>query len=191
MKLLRDFLPTAAPRSSGRQAMRGLGFPLYVNGQRMAEPVTISHVPGPGDAQGVLGGGGVDPSMGALGAYAYYQATKGMRGVGADAAPAPAPLNPESSPAPAAPTLAFPTVSPAVRFIAITLDLLSTAGLAFHGYRRNKSIGWAIGWAILGGAFPIIGWPVAIAQGFGQQKSLTPNRSRRRRARRAIKRSRR
>jgi hypothetical protein len=172
--------------------VRAIGFPLYVNGQRIAEPVTISHVPGPGDAQGVLGGGGVDPSMGGLGAYALYRATRGMRGFGADAAPTapPPPLNPEAQPAQPS-SFAMPAMSPAVRFLAITADLLSTAGLAYHGYRRNNSIGWAIGWAILGGAFPIIGWPVAIAQGFGKPRSMTPNRSRRRRARRVTRRRRR
>lgn len=51
--------------------------------------------------------------------------------------------------------------------------LMSTAGIAmgaYHGYKRNDSVGWAIGWALLGGAFPFITIPVAIAQGFGERK---------------------
>lgn len=50
-------------------------------------------------------------------------------------------------------------------------SLLSTTGLvtgAYHGYRRNNSIGWAIGWALLGGLFPFITIPVSLAQGFGK-----------------------
>lgn len=46
------------------------------------------------------------------------------------------------------------------------------AGGAYHGYKRNNgSIGWAIGWAVLGGAFWPVTIPVALAQGFGKPKS--------------------
>ena len=51
--------------------------------------------------------------------------------------------------------------------------LLTTAGVAvgaYHGYKRNNSVGWAIGWALLGGAFPFITIPVALAQGIGKRK---------------------
>ncbi len=41
---------------------------------------------------------------------------------------------------------------------------------AYHGYKRNNSIGWAIGWALLAGFFPIITVPVSLAQGFGKRK---------------------
>jgi hypothetical protein len=49
--------------------------------------------------------------------------------------------------------------------------LLSTVGLVtgvFHGYRRNRSVGWALGWGLLGAMFPYITIPVAFAQGFGK-----------------------
>lgn len=155
--------------------MKGMGFPLYVNGKRFAEPVTISHVPGPGDAQGILGGMGVDPSMGGLGAYAAYNITKGV--LGADA-PAPAPLNPEAQPGqPAVPTPGMQADSMGLLWGLISIA--SAAGLVYHGYRRNHSIGWAIGWAVLGGIAPIIAWPVAFAQGYGKPKSMTPNRQQR------------
>ena len=158
--------------------MKSLGYPLYVNGHLLQEPVTISHVPGPAEAQGILKGFGVDPSMGGLGAYALYAPTRGM----GDGAP-PAPLNPEAQPA--LPPPALPPLHPGLRIVAGLLGIASTAGMAYHGYGRNKSWGWALCWAVFGGAFPIIGWPVALAQGFGKPKHLTPNRRRsRRRARR-------
>jgi len=40
---------------------------------------------------------------------------------------------------------------------------------AYHGYKRNNSIGWAIWWGLMGGLFPIITVPVALAQGFGKR----------------------
>ncbi len=40
---------------------------------------------------------------------------------------------------------------------AVTLAL--TGALAYHGYGRNKSVGWAIGWGLLGWWFP---WPVGV-----------------------------
>ena len=47
---------------------------------------------------------------------------------------------------------------------------VSSLGLAYHGYRRNDSIGWAIVWAIVGGMFWPVGWGVALAQGYGDPK---------------------
>lgn len=51
-------------------------------------------------------------------------------------------------------------------------SIASTAGVilgAYHGYRRNSSVGWAIGWGVLGGLFPFITIPISIAQGFGKR----------------------
>jgi hypothetical protein len=51
--------------------------------------------------------------------------------------------------------------------------ILSAAGTAlgaYHGYKRNNSVGWAIGWSILGGLFPVITIPVSFAQGFAKPK---------------------
>lgn len=51
--------------------------------------------------------------------------------------------------------------------------LLSVAGVglsAYHGYKRNNSVGWAIGWGLLGGLAPVITVPVAFAQGFAKPK---------------------
>ncbi len=41
---------------------------------------------------------------------------------------------------------------------------------AYHGYKRTDSIGWAIGWGLLGGIFPFITLPIAYAQGFGKRE---------------------
>lgn len=58
--------------------------------------------------------------------------------------------------------------SPWSKFYAM-LGLLGTAMGAYHGYKRHHdSIGWGIGWAFVGGLFPIITLPVSLAQGFGK-----------------------
>jgi hypothetical protein len=51
--------------------------------------------------------------------------------------------------------------------------LLAVAGMAvgaYHGYKRNNSVGWGIGWGLLGGLVPIIVIPIALAQGIGKPK---------------------
>jgi len=47
---------------------------------------------------------------------------------------------------------------------------VAMAANAFHGYRRNGSIGWALAWAALGYAAPVITTVIATAQGFGHKK---------------------
>ena len=57
--------------------------------------------------------------------------------------------------------------------LATGYGLLSTAGVAlgaYHGYKRTDSVGWAVGWAVLGGLFPFVTIPVSIAQGFGERE---------------------
>lgn len=52
-----------------------------------------------------------------------------------------------------------------------TAASLASAGAgAYHGYKRNQSIGWAVVWALCGGLFPIIVPAIALAQGFGTRK---------------------
>lgn len=46
----------------------------------------------------------------------------------------------------------------------------SSAASAYHGYKRNDSVKWAILWGLLGGIAPIITPAVAVAQGFGKRK---------------------
>lgn len=168
--------------------MRGLGYPLYVNGKLFDEPVTISHVPGAPIFSGglpTLNGrppvaavvrykatGAVDPSMGALGAYAAYQYL--------GAADLPAGADPRSLPPPPAPPVPehSSVVSPVLKYWGYVAPV-SALACAYHGYKRNHSILWALVWGLFG-SMPIT--PViAIAQGFGKPKAgLTPNRSRRR-----------
>lgn len=47
---------------------------------------------------------------------------------------------------------------------------LSAGGLfagVYHGYKRTESVGWALGWGLLGSIWPI-GIPLMLAQGFGK-----------------------
>lgn len=49
------------------------------------------------------------------------------------------------------------------------LSTASAAACAYHGYRRHRgSIGWAIGWGMLGGIFFPITPAIALAEGFGK-----------------------
>jgi len=41
---------------------------------------------------------------------------------------------------------------------------------AYHGYKRNKSIGWALVWGLFGGMAPPVTLAIALAQGFGKPK---------------------
>ena len=53
---------------------------------------------------------------------------------------------------------------------------LAVAGAAlgaYHGYKRDDSVGWAIWWSLMGGLVPIVTIPIALAQGFGQPKAGT------------------
>jgi hypothetical protein len=50
-----------------------------------------------------------------------------------------------------------------------TIVLASVAASAYHGYKRNRSVGWAAWWGFMGLLFPIVTPAVAIAQGFGKR----------------------
>lgn len=57
---------------------------------------------------------------------------------------------------------------------AVAYGAVSTASMAvsaFHGYKRNQSIGWALLWGLLGATFPVITPAIAVAQGFGKRKT--------------------
>lgn len=51
------------------------------------------------------------------------------------------------------------------------LTVASSAASAFHGYRRNNSIGWGILWGLSGMIFPVLTPAIALAQGFGKRKA--------------------
>lgn len=48
-------------------------------------------------------------------------------------------------------------------------SVVSVGLSAYHGYKRNQSIGWAIVWGLLGGIAPVITPAIAVAQGFGER----------------------
>lgn len=53
-----------------------------------------------------------------------------------------------------------------------TAIMVASMGLsAYHGYKRNNSVGWGIGWGLLGGLLPIITPVIAVAQGLGKRKA--------------------
>ena len=47
---------------------------------------------------------------------------------------------------------------------------VSAAASAYHGYRRNDSVGWAAVWGLMGGLFPLMTPAVGAAQGWGKRK---------------------
>jgi hypothetical protein len=49
------------------------------------------------------------------------------------------------------------------------LAAVSSALSAYHGYKRNLSVPWAVGWGLAGALFPVITPAVALAQGFGRR----------------------
>jgi hypothetical protein len=66
-----------------------------------------------------------------------------------------------------------PAPNPLARTLKVAYSLASIAGAgmgAYHGYKRNNSWGWALGWAVLGSLVPVITIPVSFAQGFGKRK---------------------
>lgn len=65
--------------------------------------------------------------------------------------------------------IAVPEPTPVADAIWGVLRTVSVGLSAYHGYRRNESIGWGIGWGILGGVAPVITPAIAFAQGFGER----------------------
>lgn len=59
---------------------------------------------------------------------------------------------------------------PSWKMIAPILTLASASVSAYHGVRRNKSVGWGIWWFVMGATFPLITPTIALAQGFGRSK---------------------
>ncbi len=57
-----------------------------------------------------------------------------------------------------------------VRGIAAAGGIAGSIAGAYHGYKRNDSVGWGIAWFFLGGWFWPITIPIMFAQGFGERK---------------------
>jgi hypothetical protein len=66
---------------------------------------------------------------------------------------------------------------------------VSMALCAYHGTKRNDSVGWGIVWGIFGALFPIVTPVIAFAQGFGERRRR--GNPRRRRARGLVRKARR
>lgn len=49
------------------------------------------------------------------------------------------------------------------------LSTASAAASAYHGYKRNNSVGWAIWWGLMGGMFPVITPAIGLAQGWSKR----------------------
>jgi hypothetical protein len=64
-----------------------------------------------------------------------------------------------------------PSEGPSLLPLAIPgLIVAASVGVsAYHGYKRNKSTGWAVWWGLMGLVFPVITPAVAIAQGYGKR----------------------
>ena len=50
------------------------------------------------------------------------------------------------------------------------LGMVGALAGAYHGYKRNESVGWAVGWGFFGSILPFVALPVAYFQGFGKRE---------------------
>lgn len=67
------------------------------------------------------------------------------------------------------PGLGSPEAAAVASGLYAALSVAGTVTGAYHGYRRNDSIGWAVAWGLLGGLFPYITIPISVAQGYGKR----------------------
>jgi hypothetical protein len=79
---------------------------------------------------------------------------------------------------------AIATTSPGLTFWRVT-SMAAGAALAYHGYKRNRSVGWALVWGLAGGIVWPAGLAIAFAQGFGKSATVARNGRRRSRRRRS------
>lgn len=50
------------------------------------------------------------------------------------------------------------------------LVLAGAAIGVYHGFKRDNSVAWALGWGVMGATLPVLTIPLALAQGIGQPK---------------------
>lgn len=62
------------------------------------------------------------------------------------------------------------STNPAVNAAWTIASIAGGAASAYHGYKRNDSIGWALWWGFWGSLLPIFTPIIAYAQGFGKKK---------------------
>lgn len=105
----------------------------------------------------------------------YYAADGGLlRGMGQAV--------PSAAPTPSTSTAVVHAEMGAVPSVLYLASLAASGALAYHGYKRNNSVGWALVWGLAGG----IVWPVSLAIAFSQgfaKSRLRKNRLRRNRRR--------
>jgi len=79
-------------------------------------------------------------------------------------------VNPDGSVTVPTTTIPAPAVDTAVSVVGWTffaLWMTSGAVSAYHGYKRNHdSVGWGLGWGLMGLMFPILAPVTAIAEGY-------------------------
>jgi hypothetical protein len=93
-----------------------------------------------------------------------------------------APLGQTAAPVtpPTTPSTAIQLASPSMMALRVA-SVAAMGALAYHGYRRSNSWGWALAWGIGGGIVWPIALAVAVAQGFGKPAAMRRNRKRSRR----------
>ena len=57
-----------------------------------------------------------------------------------------------------------------IALVMLVVRPISSTASAYHGYKRNDSIGWAVWWALMGGIVPFIPPTIGLAQGWGKRK---------------------
>lgn len=87
-----------------------------------------------------------------------------------------APLGQTLAPTPV-PATSITVSSPLTPIFRVT-GVAAGAALAYHGYKRTNSVGWALVWALAGGIVWPVGLAIAFAQGFGKP-AVRSNRRRR------------
>lgn len=48
---------------------------------------------------------------------------------------------------------------------------VAAVAMAYHGYKRTKSAGWALAWAAFGSVAPLVAPAIAFAEGFAKPKT--------------------
>lgn len=67
------------------------------------------------------------------------------------------------------PTLGREPIGARTNLIFGIISTVSMAASAYHGYKRNESIPWALWWGFMGAVFPVITPVIGVAQGFGKR----------------------
>lgn len=140
---------------------------MYTQGVGLVEPPIGSYYQGQPEMLAYPD----QPGSSYLPSFGSITSREPMWGYGSDPTlPPPETAPPQGPPGESPPTFEVP---PTVKWYAGAWWVLSTASMAasaYHGYKRNDSVGWAVAWGLLGGMFPVLVPAIALAQGFGKRK---------------------